>query len=258
MSSSPLDPEMIPEGRTVIGGKPFQFRCHPGVSCFTFCCRRLELYLYPYDVLRLKNALGMHSAVFMREHVRLGPGSHPFFPSVMLNMNDDDEHICPFLAEEGCSVYSARPTACRTYPLERAVEKKTGENRLRVHYFMTHHSYCKGHEEKHSYTLIQWEREQMLYDYNLMGDLWAEMDAFFVTNPWQGEGTAGPLQQLAFMVCYNIDDFRSYVGKHNLLRRFELDRNRRRSIERHDEALLKFGFEWLTYILGGSSPLRSR
>lgn len=258
MSRNDLDPSMIPEGRTVVGGEPFQFRCHPGVGCFTSCCRRLELYLYPYDVLRLKNALGMHSADFMRKHTRLAPGSHPYFPSVMLNMTDDDERTCPFLGEQGCSMYADRPTACRTYPLERAVEKRKGESRLRAHYFMTRHSYCKGHEEEGSYTLAQWEREQMLHDYNLMGDLWAEADAFFAANPWQGEGVAGPRQQLAFMVCYNIDDFRRYTVEQNLVKGFALDKDRRRRIQRRDDELLKFGLEWLVHILGGPSRLRPR
>jgi hypothetical protein len=106
--------------------------------------------------------------------------------------------------------------------------------------------------------LNQWERDQFLYEYNLMDDLWAEVDAFFATNPWQGEGLAGPRQQLAFMVCYNIDDFRSYAAAHNLLRGFRIDKERRRRIESNDTELLKFGFEWLMCILGGHSTLRPR
>lgn len=54
-----------------------------------------------------------------------------------------------------------------------------------------------------------------------------EVDALFAANPWQGEGQAGPLQQLAFMVCYNIDAFRDYVQQHNLLAAFRLERDRR-------------------------------
>ena len=33
--------------------RPFTFACHPGVPCFTECCRELDLALTPYDVLRL-------------------------------------------------------------------------------------------------------------------------------------------------------------------------------------------------------------
>lgn len=246
----------VPEGRTVIGKEPFHFHCHSGVECFTACCRKLELYLYPYDIVRLKNSLCMHSAEFMRAHARIAPGSHPFFPAVMLNMRDDEERTCPFLSPAGCSVYRDRPSACRTYPLERAVEKLAGGRELKAHYFMTHHPYCKGHEEERTYTAGQWERDQFLHEYNLMNDSWAEVDAFFATNPWQAEGEAGPRQQLAFMVCYNIDDFRDYAVQHRLLKSFRLDRDRRRRIERDDAELLRFGFDWLQFVLGDRPTLR--
>lgn len=250
--------EFLPEGRTRVGDDPFQFRCHPGVSCYRNCCRKLEMYLYPYDVIRLKNCLGIHSAEFMHSHTRLSVGSHPYFPAVMLNMADNDDATCPFLGDDGCEVYRDRPSACRTYPLERAVEKRGANDVLRHHYFMTHHSYCKGHVEKHTYTISQWERDQGLHKYNLMNDLWAEVDAFFATNPWQGEGKAGPKQQLAFMVCYNIDDFRGYCQHNDLLGRFRLDKDRRRRIIKEDDELLKFGFDWLQFILGARRTLTPR
>jgi len=251
MKRDSVDPDLIPAGRTLIGTEPFRFSCHSGVSCFKTCCRKLELYLYPYDVIRLKNALGIDSARFMREHTRIAQGSHPFFPAVMLNMASNEGQTCPFLAEQGCSLYADRPSACRTYPLERAVEKKEASGHLVAHYFMTHHAYCKGHGESAHYTLSQWERDQSLHQFNLMNDLWAEVDAFFATNPWQGEGAAGPRQQLAFMVCYNIDEFRLYAAQHNLAKGFRLDKDRRRRMERDDAELLKFGFEWLLSILKG-------
>jgi Fe-S-cluster containining protein len=208
------------------------------------------MYLYPYDVLRLKNKLGLHSSEFMHRHTRLSEESHPYFPAVMLNMAEQAGYPCPFLKESGCSVYKDRPSSCRTYPLERAVERLPEKNALRVHYFMTHHSYCKGHFEERTYTVKEWERDQFLYEFNQVNDLWAEVDAFFASNPWQGEGVAGPRQQLAFMVCYNIDEFRSYVTRHNLLSGFRLNKEQRRRIKRDDVDLLKFGFNWLQFVLG--------
>jgi hypothetical protein len=126
---------------------------------------------------------------------------------------------------------------------------------LRAHYFLTNHPYCKGHDEPHSYTLRQWEREQDLSEFNLYNDLWAELDAFFATNPWAGEGKAGPRQQLAFLVCYNIDGFRTYADEHRLLNAYRLDKAERRRIERDDGSLLRFGFQWLEMILGGRRNL---
>jgi hypothetical protein len=257
--SSQKDPaEFIPEGRTRVEKSGFRFRCHPGVPCYMHCCRKLELYLYPYDILRLRQSLGMHSAEFLRRHTRIARGAHSYFPAVMLNMADGVEGACPFLGGEGCRVYRDRPSACRTYPLERAVAKTGAESSLREHYFLTHHDYCRGHEEQNVYTVTGWERDQGLYEYNLMNDRWAETDAFFATNPWQGEGTAGPRQQLAFMVCYNIDDFRGYCRQHRLTGMFRLDRERRRRIERDDAELLSFGFDWLQFVLGGRRTLIPR
>ncbi len=244
--------------KNAVGNNPFHFRCHSGVSCYLVCCHKVELRLFPVDVVRLKNNLGLHSSEFLEKYIRIGQGENPYFPTVMLNMQNTDEYPCPFLVSEGCSVYQDRPSACRTYPLERAVEKTAKRGWLKSHYFLTHHPYCKGHLEDHSYTVKQWERDQHLLEYNLLNDMWAEVDAFFATNPWQGEGQAGPRQQLAFMVCYNLDGFRFYMEQHKLLNAYRLDRDRRRRIEAEDIELLKFGFDWLLHVLGDRRTLIPR
>ena len=256
MSESPS--QSVRQSTALSERHPFQFKCHPGVNCYLDCCHKVELRLFPFDVLCLKKNQALHSAEFLEQYTRIGEGVHPYFPAVMLNMADRENFPCPFLVSQGCSVYADRPSACRTYPLERAVEKSGKQGRLKSHYFMTHHPYCKGHLEDHFYTVKRWEREQRLLEYNLLNDLWAEVDAFFAANPWQGEGTAGPRQQLAFMVCYNIDAFRSYMEQHGLLATYRLDRDRRRRIEDDDIELLKFGFDWLLHVLGDRRTLIPR
>lgn len=236
----------------------FVFRCHPEVSCFLFCCSNVHLLLYPYDILRLKQRLGMHSADFLAQHVELCEGSHPFFPGLKLRLSNKEGHPCPFLEDNGCGVYRDRPSACRTYPLERGVGRIDGQSSLTTQYFLTKHPWCRGHEEQHNYTLRQWEREQELHDWNVHNDYWAELDAFFASNPWAGEGKAGPMQQLAFMVCYNIDAFRDYLEQYHLLEQFSLNKAERRAIRKNDAALLLFGFKWLEYVLGGRKQLIAR
>ncbi len=247
----------VPDSKPVADNS-FQFSCHPGVSCYLTCCRKVELRLFPIDLVRLKNALDLHSGVFLEKFTRIGTGSHPLFPAVMLNMAATEEYPCPFLAPEGCTVYRDRPSACRTYPLERGVAETGKKGVLESHYFITDHPYCKGHLEEHHYTIKKWERSQQLHEYNLYNDLWAVVDAFFATDPWQGEGQAGARQQLAFMVCYNIDVFREYTQQQRLLNGFRLDRDLRRRIERDDLELLKFGFNWLLFILGDRRTLIPR
>jgi Fe-S-cluster containining protein len=252
------DSAVFPEGMEPIGKERFNFGCHAGVSCFTSCCRKLDMYLYPYDIIRLKRRLAIHSEEFMRRYTRLGQGSHPFFPAVMMRMADNEEQTCPFLLGSGCDVYEDRPTSCRTYPLERAVARTADRGRREEHYFMTRHHYCMGHQEDTSWTVKEWIRDQKLVHYNYMNELWTEVDTLFSMNPWQGEGAGGPRQQLAFMVCYNIDGFRSYVERNDLLQQFKLPSARLRRIKADDEALLQFGFDWLLAVLGGKDTLTVR
>ena len=240
-----------------LGDDPFSFRCHPDVSCFTVCCQDVDLDLYPYDIIRLKRGLGVDSETFVRTYTEMKKGGNPYFPTLRLRLVDfkQDKKACPFLLESGCSVYNDRPTACRTYPLERAVDRSTTSGRPQEFYFLTNHSYCKGHEEDHRFTVKRWVRNQRLDDYNLMNDLWAEVDTLFASNPWKGEGVGGEKQQLAFLVCYNIDGFKSFNDTHRLVDQFRLNRDERRRIVRDDVELLKFGFEWLKLLLGGKSAL---
>jgi len=113
-----------PEGMEPLGKKKFNFHCHDGVDCYMTCCRNVDMFLYPYDVLRLKGALNITSQEFMERYTRVVKGAtHPYFPSVMLRLTEDDNKACPFLNSDGCGVYSDRPSACRTYPLERGVDR---------------------------------------------------------------------------------------------------------------------------------------
>ncbi len=251
--------KIFPEGMEPLGGASFNFSCHPGVPCFNACCRKLDMILYPYDIIRLKRSLGIPSGQFLQQYTRLGKGAHPYFPSVMMRMTDTPEETCPFLGEVGCTVYEDRPGSCRTYPLERAVDRTPQRGRPSDYYFLTRHPYCLGHQEDASWTVSSWLRDQHLLHDNLLNDLWAEVDTLFSTNPWQGEGAAGRRQQMAFMVCYNCDEFRRFVEENHLLSRFRLDKGRVRLITGgDDEALLKFGFDWLRHVLGGLPTLQPR
>ncbi len=249
----------FPEGMTPLANASFTFRCHPGVSCFTVCCKNVDLDLYPYDIIRLKNNLSIESQRFIRTHTELARGANPYFPALKLKLEQKaDAACCPFLGETGCLVYLDRPTACRTYPLERAVDRSIARGRVDDYYFLVKHDYCKGHYEEQQMNVSRWIRNQQLDAYNLMNDRWAEIDTLFATNPWKGEGSGGPKQQLAFMVCYDIDGFRSFAAEQRLTEQYQFKREFRKKIEKDDEELLKFGFEWLKDIFAGRSSLLKR
>ena len=102
-------------------GDSFAFRCHLGIACFNRCCRNLNLFLYPYDVIRLKAALGIDSDRFLDQYVDVILRDFNFFPDVLLHMADNAERTCPFLTDTGCSVYPDRPDTCRTFPVEQGL-----------------------------------------------------------------------------------------------------------------------------------------
>lgn len=244
----------FPEGMVPLGSERFQFLCHEKVACFTKCCKNVDMFLFPYDILRLKIALKIDSEGMMRKYTRVVKGDNPYFPSVMLKL-DEENGWCPFLNENGCSVYDDRPSSCRTYPLERAVDRNSNSVRSKSYYFLTSHEYCLGHKEDKHFLVKEWVRNQKIDQYNFMNDLWAEVDTLFATNPWRGEGSGGEKQRLAFMVCYDLDHYRDFVTQNSILKQFRLSKDQRRRIEKDDNELLKFGFEWLKFLFSGKSSL---
>lgn len=256
MSEVKMEIKEFPEHMVPLGSSEFQFDCHPGVACFTLCCKNVDLILYPYDVLRLKRSLAIDSAEFLRLYTYLERGDNPHFPTVKMRLNG--ENACPFLHEDGCGVYVDRPSACRTYPLERAVDRSNSRKIPDEFYFLTNHGYCLGHNEVRRYGVKSWIRNQRVAEYNVFNDYWAELDTLFATNPWKGEGAAGEKQRLSFLVCYNIDGFRRFVEDNKVLQEFSMEKSVRRTIEADDGELLKFGFEWLKLILSGKSSLVRR
>jgi len=252
------DHKDFPEGMEPLGNTPFNFKCHPGVSCFTACCKKVDLILYPYDVICLKNRLEIDSEEFLHQYTSLVKGHNPYFPTLMLALTEEGKGQCPFLAAEGCTVYEHRPTDCRTYPLERAVDRNPEKRGPREYYFLAKHDYCAGHGEPDSVTAREYIRSQKLDRHNTMNELWTEVDTLFLQNPWRGEGAGGPGQQLAFMVCYNIDGFRRLAEERRLFDQFKLSGARKRDLANSDEDLLKFGFDWLKLLFGGKSSLIRR
>lgn len=235
----------------------FYFHCHSQVSCFTRCCRNTDMYLYPYDIVRLKTGLGMSSEEFLKRHTTVYIRDNPHFPHVMLKMSDSEDKACPFLKADGCTVYKDRPFSCRAYPLERAVARCDGRSGRDVCYFIARHPYCRGHEEKRQWTVASWMDNQALADYNAMNDLWVDIDTIFRGNPWGNRGLDSPALKMAFMACYNVDKLRTFFFDSSFLNRITVPAARIEKIRADDAELMIFGFDWVKLFLTNAGPLRS-
>lgn len=87
----------------------FSYQCN---AC-SRCCHNKAIRVGPYEILRLARRLGMTTTEFIEQHTEAG--------GTVLRMREDNDRACIFLNQQGCSVHSDRPLACRLYPLARYV-----------------------------------------------------------------------------------------------------------------------------------------
>jgi Fe-S-cluster containining protein len=88
----------------------FTFKCHPGIECFTQCCRDINIILTPYDIIRLKNKLGLSSEEFLAIYTEPQILEKTGLPVITLKFLDEEKKdaagkACPFIRENGCLVW---------------------------------------------------------------------------------------------------------------------------------------------------------
>ncbi len=184
----------------------FEFACYPGISCFNLCCFDVNLVLSPYDLLRLRKALGLSSREFIDRYAELYLGDVTQLPVVSVRMNTHD-FSCPFLREEGCAVYPDRPASCRTYPLARFTGKDEEGKPFEI-YRIVRETHCKGHFERRPISVREWIKEQGLERYYFFNDLFSEI--IFARNKLDRPLSADELDQV-YMATYDLERFRKYV-----------------------------------------------
>lgn len=233
----------------------FHFSCKPGVSCFNKCCSDVNIFLTPYDIIRLKNRLGISSTEFLEKYTLLPVDENLRHPIVMLRMNDDN-HSCPFVRESGCSVYEDRPWSCRMYPVGEASPNLNNEMQDSF-YFILKEDVCKGFEEKpEEWVIKNWVKDQGVVDYILPGEFFKQISLheYFT----KAEAIEPIKLEMFYMVCYDIDKFRNFVYNSTFLQRFEVEEEQIELMKNDDLELLLFGFKWLRYSLFGEKLFEIR
>ncbi|MGC8639482.1 MAG: YkgJ family cysteine cluster protein [Isosphaeraceae bacterium] len=233
------------------------FACQPGVACFNRCCADVNIFLSPYDVLRLRKRLGMTSGEFLEKYTLLPVQKDMRTPVVILRMNSDESQSCPFVTPAGCGVYSDRPWPCRMYPLGLAAQKDTADGWRGEHFhFLIRDQICQGHEATHTQTVQQWLASQGVEEYDEWGEQYKELT---LHNFFEQGGTLSPKKMsMFFIACYDLDKFREFVFESSLLERFEVDEDFVAEMSYDDEALLRFAFLWLRFSLFGERTVKVR
>lgn len=222
----------------------FCFSCHPKVRCFTDCCRQLELALTPYDVLRLKRKTELDSSSFLDRYVIREQESADAFPRFYLTMVDDGHASCVFVDETGCTVYSGRPGACRTYPMGRAAIREA-DNSLTEFFVLLREPHCHGFAEKDSQTAIKYCNNQGLEEYNSFNDkvaLLLQHDKIRT-----GMQLSNSQTEYFVLALYDLDRFRLLLNADKLPQQQKYTAHK--DVYKEDEKLLLFGVQWLQSIL---------
>lgn len=241
---------MTDEMTALSPGDQLTFQCSPANSCFNDCCRDLNQFLTPYDILRLKNNLGMHSSDFLRKYTSMHKGPETGLPVLCFKPDPAAGYACPFVTEEGCAVYPDRPGSCRLFPLARAISRSRETGKVTEHYALIHDPCCKGFDRTGGRSVKEWIDSQNVQIYNQMND--GMMEIISLKNTILPGKLEGPPADAFYLACYDLDRFRKEVFENGLITESLSGRAALDKAEKSETELLKLGFEWIKHHLFGT------
>jgi len=245
---SPVAPETFDENHVI------KFRCYKGIECFNACCNSIDITLTPYDVLRLKQHLGMTSTEFLKKYTIPFEFDKNSIAGVKL-LPQEGSSACQFVTEEGCSVYGDRPTACRYYPVGLLSLRRADENFDRSSWALVKEDHCKGHNEDREISIKDYREEQGLEEYDEHGHAWREVVLKMKSaGPAIGKPSLTS-RQLFFMASYDLDRFREFVKSEGFKGTFKLSEDELNSLYEDDMALLNFSDRFIRQVMFGEESI---
>jgi len=249
-----LKETILKEYPRLTGKDKFCFECGKNLSCFNRCCADVNIFLTPYDVLRMRTAVGLGSAEFLAQYTLVPFDKSQHLPTPLLCMSDSEEKQCRFVDPvNGCTIYGDRPWPCRMYPLGKASPGELAGDDSQPFYFVMKEDVCKGHERTRQWTVDGWEEDQGVAEYAEFGELFKEI----TLHPALAKGvTISPQQiEMYWIALYDLDKFRDFIFNSSFLRRFDLTGENLEALRADDTALLRFGFKWVRLALFGEKTV---
>jgi Fe-S-cluster containining protein len=238
-----VDPDVTP----ISLQQSFCFACHPDVPCFNECCRDLNQFLTPYDILRLKSHLALPSRQFLEQYTSQHVGPESGLPIITLKPIDLKDLICPFVTPKGCSVYENRPSSCRTYPLIRGLVRSRETGKMTEQFLLLKEAHCLGFKNGKLRTVQLWIDEQKIAVYNKIND--KLMQIISLKNRLIPGVLDIKARHLFFTALYDLDSFRSQIINKGLLADAPLDSSLVDKALEDDLTLLEVGMEWIKNVL---------
>ena len=226
----------------------FNFRCHKDIKCFTKCCSNIDILLTPYDVVRLKKRLELTSDLFLEAYTYTSIDPATSHPNAMLKMGEDKDRKCPFLSDEGCTVYTDRPANCRYYPVGQGTMKKDGKDgpETEEFYFFVKEDHCLGYTESQEWTVKSWREDQGVDEYDKVNSTWKELQ---LRKNLPGKELSESKQFQYSLASYDLDRFKRYIFESDFLNVFDIDDETLNKIKEDDVELIQFGVKYIKFIM---------
>ncbi len=234
-----------PEQESLSLDSRFTFHCQAGLPCFNQCCRTPTIILSPYDLLRLKQGLGITSTALLERYTRQEIEPNANLPLVFVDAYRSSEGGCPFLGAQGCTVYAHRPAACRLFPL--TMGSRLTPDGVEDHYFCRTLDYCRGFEAEDEWTVASWMADQGFAEYNEGRREWLEI--LLKAGVAEEMAVDALVQDLFAILAYDLDRFRRLVFDPVFLEAYDLQAEALEDLRTDDLALLKFSYRFLPKLL---------
>ena len=224
----------------------FKFSCNRGLACYNTCCRDINIFLTPYDVLRMRRSTWLPSGEFLKRYTIALLGDEGL-PLIVLRMKEDHDKTCPFVASEGCSIYQDRPWSCRMYPVFPVSSEE-------IEFLIEEKATCHGFREDKKATVREWKRDQDIQIYDKMNEAYKDitLHEFFQNGNKLDSGKA----KLLYTACYDLDAFKRFLFETRFFDIYDVEKEVIEKIKKDDEELLRFGYIWVRFNLFSEDTLR--
>lgn len=234
------------EKRRISINDRFNFLCHKVLSCFNTCCANTNIFLTPYDVLRMRKTIWLPSGEFLKVYTFTFLADNGL-PLVVLKMMDDENKSCPFVTKEGCSIYQDRPWSCRMYPVFSVSDKED-------EFLIEEKPSCLGFKEERLWTVEEWKKDQGIDIYDKMNEQYKEIfqhDYFS-----KGNKLDSGRSRLLYRSCYDLDEFKNFLFKTRFFDIYDVEKEDIEKMRDDEEELLNFGYRWVRFNLFGEDTLK--
>jgi uncharacterized protein len=224
----------------------FTFSCHRGLACYNTCCRDINIFLTPYDVLRMRRNAGLSSEEFLQKYTIALLGEDGI-PLVVLRMMENENKTCHFVTPDGCGIYLDRPWSCRMYPVF-PVSSKEEE------FLIEEKSSCHGFREEKEWTTREWKNNQDIDIYDRMNEPYKEIThhSYFQKGNKLDPGKAKSL----YRAVYDLDAFKRFLFDTKFFEIYDVETEVIQQIKTDDEALLSFAYRWVRFSLFSEDTLK--